>query len=287
MNQFPEWLEPQIRGRIIADEIVVGAGVVVEENAIISGKGGPAKRVVLGDHCYIGQGTKIFAPEFVLGDYSKLNERSFGHGDQPLRIGRNCWFGGNVVLDSMGGLDIDDNVGVGAGSQIWTHAQFGDVIEGSRFHSNQYMHIGKDAWLVGHCLVSPVKIEPRSMAMLGSVITSDMLENRIYAGVPAKDLTSKLGHQFEPKSVDQKLTKLNEFIAKFEIEHPEFCGALRGVETVPESEDEGVTWFCVLDRTYSKKQTRAEVQFLKQFVPLLKFSPHGEPPMYTLRDGST
>jgi len=119
----------KIDGRINAEEVIIGKGVVVEEGVLITGKGGPARKVVLGDFCYIGRETRIFAPEFRLGDYSKLNAFAFGNGELPMQIGRNCWFGGNIVLDSLGGLDIDDNVGVGAHSQIWTHIQFGDKRE--------------------------------------------------------------------------------------------------------------------------------------------------------------
>lgn len=122
----------------------------------------------------------------------------------PARIGRNCWFGGNVILDSMGGLDIDDNVGIGAHSQVWTHMQFGDLVEGCRFYSNRYMYIGKDVWLVGHCILSPVEVGERSMALVGSVITKNMLPNHIYAGVPAQDVTEKWETNLRSEVLERK-----------------------------------------------------------------------------------
>jgi hypothetical protein len=195
-----------------------------------------------------------------------------------MQIGRNCWIGGNVVLDSNGGLDIDDNVGIGAHSQIWTHAQFGDIVEGCRFYSQKYMHIPKDVWFVGHCIVSPVEIGERSMALVGSVITRDMLPNHIYGGSPARDLTDKLGHQFEERTPEEKARKLEELIEAFVADHPEHRDRLRvvtGGEHVPE---DGQTCFNVLDRTYTKVRSRAEVEFLKKHVPLVKFSPAGEAP---------
>ena len=112
--------ESRILGKIDAEEIVIGQGVLVEEGVLIAGKNGRASRVVLGDFCTIGRETKILAPEFRLGDYSKLHAHSFAHGERPLQIGRNCWIGGNTVLDSMGGLVIDDNVGIGSQSQIFS-----------------------------------------------------------------------------------------------------------------------------------------------------------------------
>jgi acetyltransferase-like isoleucine patch superfamily enzyme len=272
-----------IQGEIHADEVVLGQGVVVEPGVLITGKGGPCRKVVLGDFCYIGHNSRIFVPEFSLGDYSKLHQGAFAHGVEPMQIGRNCWIGGNVVLDSMGGLDIDDNVGIGAQSQIWTHAQFGDIVEGSRFFSKKYMHIGKDAWLVGHCIVSPVAIGERSMALVGSVVTRDMLPNHIYGGSPAKDLTDKLGTQFEDRTVAQKAAKLTEIFEEFFVSHPEHRGALGVAEGATDVRDDGRTWFNVADRTYTRTCSAAEVAFLKAWVPLVKFTPAGAAPFVVPR----
>lgn len=261
-----------IEGVIEAEEVILGEGIVIEAGVRIAGKNGPAKRVVLGDFCYIGRETRILVPEFSMGDYTKLNAFSFAHGELPLHIGRNCWIGGNVVLDSMGGLTLDDNVGVGAHSQLWTHIRFGDIVEGCRFNSRQAMHVGRDAWFVGHCIVSPVKVEEKSMALVGSVITKDMLRNRIYAGVPAKDITDKAGPQFEDRSVDEKATVLQKLLDDFVAEHPDLAGELR-VVTSPGGIVPGRTSFNVGDRTYTKTKSEAEVRFLKKHFPLVKFLP--------------
>jgi len=267
----------KIAGVINADEIDVGKGVVIEDGVLITGEGLPARRVVLGDFCYIGRETRIIVPEFRLGDYSKLHAFSFVHGQKPMQIGSNCWIGGNVVLDSLGGLDIDDNVGIGAHSQVWTHVQFGDVVEGCRFYSKKYMYIAKDAWFVGHCIVSPVRVGEKSMAMVGSVVTKDMLPNHIYAGVPAEDVTNKLGFQFEERSVEQKAAKLQTLIDAFVRDHPEHKEQLVVIRS-PDERREGICCFDVSRRTYTKTYSQAEVAFLKAHVPLVKFTPDGEPP---------
>ena len=276
MTDFP----PIVRGRIEADSVHIGKGAVIEEGVLITGKGGPCKRVHIGDFAYIGPNCKILAPEFIIGDYTKLNQDAFGHGTQPLRIGRNCWFGGNVILDCMGGLDIHDNVGVGAGSQLWTHAQFGDIVEGSRFYSHTGMSIGRDAWLVGHCLVSPVSIGERSMAMLGSVITSDMEPNHIYGGVPAKDLTAKLGPQFADRSVDEKVDAARKMVREFEARHPKHAERIVPVDSLPSSQDAAVTYLDLGNRTYTQRYSAAEVAFLKANVPLIKLTPVGKGPLF-------
>lgn len=266
-----------IEGTIDADEVQIGRGVVVEAGVHIGGKRGRAARVVLGDCCYIGRETRILVPELLLGDYSKLHAFSFLHGDLPLHIGRNCWIGGTTVLDSMGGLVIDDNVGIGAHSQLWTHIQFGDIVEGSRFYDRRSMHVGRDAWFVGHCLVSPVAVGERSMAMLGSVVTSDMAPNHVYAGVPARDVTERFGEQFEPRSAAQKAAVLQGLLDEWTAEHPEHRDRITVVTSVDER-DPDRTWFDVSTRTYNKRFEDAEVAFLRAHVPLVKFTPDGEPP---------
>ncbi len=269
-------LKSLIQGRIEAVEVEIGKGVVVEPGALITGKRGPARKVVLGDFCFIGHDTRIIAPEFRLGDYSKLHMSSLAHGEKPMQIGRNCWIGGNTVLDSNGGLDILDNVGIGAHSQIWTHVQFGDIVEGCRFYSRKYMCVNRDAWFVGHCLVSAVRVGERSMALLGSVITDDMLPNHIYAGVPAKDVSPKMGYQFERRSVEQKTRKLQELIDRYTEEFPEFRNRLALAQDGEKRRD-GVCYFDVTRRSYTQTYSVAEISFLKAHVPLIKFIPEGKP----------
>ena len=272
--------DSRMEGIINADEVHIGKGVVIEEGVLITDRTGPARKVVLSDFCYIGRHTRIIAPEFRIGDYSKLHAFSFAHGEKPMQIGRNCWIGGNTVLDSNGGLDIDDNVGIGAHSQIWTHMQFGDIVEGCRFYSRKYMYIPKDVWFVGHCVVSPVRVGEKSMALVGSVVTEDMLPNHIYAGVPAKDVTDKFGYQFEVRSVDQKFAELQKLIDAFTEQNPEHKGQLAVIRSLEESQ-EGVCCFDVSRRTYTKTYSQAEVAFLKAHVPLIKFTPVGEPAFIT------
>ncbi len=276
-----------IRGTIEADELIVGEGVVVSAGVHIRGQypGERAKRVVLGDHCYIGEDTKIFCPEFRLGDYSTWYERGLANGPKALQIGRNCWIGRDVNLNPQGGLTLDDGVGVGEKSLLWTHIAFGDVTQGCRFDGVKPMFVGHDAWFVGRCDVSPVRVEPMAMALTGSVITRDMLANHVYGGNPARDLTAKVGPQFRPLTLSEKRLALWQLILDFVAEHPE----ARESFTVAESREhfdelrgllrggEEVTVFDVERREYLKCGGGAEVAFLKRHTPRVKFTPYGAP----------
>jgi acetyltransferase-like isoleucine patch superfamily enzyme len=254
-----------------ADELSIGVGSAIHPSAIICGAdGGRARRIVIGDHCYIGAGVQIRCPDFSLGDYSKLHQNTTVHGYQPCRIGHNAWIGQNCIIDSIGGTTIGDNCGIGAHSQLWSHIKFGDTLEGCRFLSESELRVGKDVWFVGHCIVSPIVAEDRSMAMAGSVITRPMAYNTIYAGCPAKEISSRIGHQFADVALDEKLEKLKAYLAESGVD----AARVRVVAEASEAVDPQLTYFIVSTRTYTKRRSDDEVAFMKFLLPArAKFTP--------------
>ena len=258
---------------ILADEVVVGRGTIIHPGARISGPdGGPARRIVIGDHSYIGDGVQIRCPDFSLGDYAKIHHQTTVHGYQPCHIGHNAWVGQQTIIDSIGGCRIGDNCGIGAHSQLWSHIKFGDTLEGCRFLAEKPLIVGKDVWFVGHCIVSPITAHDRSMAMAGSVVTKDMQANTIYAGSPAKEISSKVGPQFIERPVADKLQALKDLLA-------EFGGSsrVRIVEDASEARDDGNSYFIVGTRTYTKRGSDEEVAFMKFLLPArAKFTPEPE-----------
>jgi acetyltransferase-like isoleucine patch superfamily enzyme len=256
---------------INVDELHIGAGSVIHPSAIICGAdGGKARRVVIGDHCYIGAGVQIRCPDFRFGDYSKMHQNTTVHGYMPCHIGHNAWIGQNCIIDSIGGTTIGDNCGIGAHSQLWSHIKFGDTLEGCRFLSESELRVGKDVWFVGHCIVSPIVAEDRSMAMAGSVITKPMAYNTIYAGCPAKEISSRVGYQFAEVSPDEKLARLKAYLADSGVD----ATRVKVVADASEAIDPTVSYFIVASRTYTKRGSEAEVAFMKFLLPeRAKFTP--------------
>src|SRR5690606_28723860 len=76
--------------------------------------------------------------------------------------------------------------------------------------------IGNDVWFVGHCIVSPIIADNKSMAMVGSVITKDMKFNEIYAGSPAKSISDKIGFQFKEVSLQNKLSTMKLYLKEWD-----------------------------------------------------------------------
>jgi acetyltransferase-like isoleucine patch superfamily enzyme len=262
-----------LRSRINAKEIVLGEGVILGEGTTITGPHGPAERVVLGDHVHVAEHCKLRVPVLEIGDYTQIYNHTLANGYRTLTIGRNGWFGQNCILNATDVLRIGDNCGVGAYSQLWTHIAFGDVLQGCRWNSTQPMTIGDDVWFVGHCIVSPITAKNRSMALVGSVITRDMEENHVYAGTPAKDITDKVGPQFEPVSVEKRVEVLLAERATFLARHPDLAASTIGVAADGDVVVQGETVFDVVRRTYNKRRSAGEVQFLKFLLPRAKFIP--------------
>jgi acetyltransferase-like isoleucine patch superfamily enzyme len=259
---------------IKAEELVLGSNVVIEPTAKIRGVNGRAKRVVIGDNVYIGAGVQIICDDFALGDYSKIQHAANIHGYKPCKIGHNAWIGQYTIIDSIGGTIIGDNCGIGAHSQIWSHIKYGDTLEGCRFLSEKQMHIGKDVWFVGHCIVSPIRAEDKSMAMAGSVVTKDMAFNQIYAGAPAKSISDKVGFQFVEVKIEDKLRILRTYLAEFETRYTPKHN-LRIVEDVSMVNfTDDYSYFDVSTRNYKKTRSPDEVNFMKYLLPSkAKFTP--------------
>ncbi|HUQ02467.1 MAG TPA: hypothetical protein VM261_08230 [Kofleriaceae bacterium] len=256
---------------IDAEEVILGTGTVIHPSAVLCGPdGGRARRIVLGDHCYIGEGVQIRCPEFQLGDHGKIHHHTNVHGYLPCTIGHNAWIGQYTIIDSIGGTTIGDNCGIGAHSQLWSHIKYGDTLEGCRFLGEKPLHIGKDVWFVGHCIVSPIVAGDRSMAMVGSVLTRDMEPNHVYGGSPAVDLTAKVGPQFAEVALADKVARLHALLAESGVD----ASTIRIAATAAEVTDDTRTWFVVDARTYTKRGTAAELAFMKFLLPARgKFTP--------------
>ncbi len=256
---------------IQAKNVQIGVGTVIEESAIIRGLNGDADFVRIGDHSYIGANVQIICDHFELGDYCKIHHDTNVHGYKPCRIGHNAWIGQFCIIDSIGGVSIGNNCGIGAGSQLWSHIKFGDTLEGNRFNSEKELTIGNDVWFVGHCIVSPINAADKSMAMVGSVVTKDMEYNHVYAGVPSRDVTEKVGPQFLETSIEKKLKLMSGYLEDFAGPTDE----IMIVEDVSSFRADGISYFSVATREYSKTNAELEVDFMKYLLPdKAKFVPH-------------
>jgi len=254
----------------MTENVKIGPGTEIGRNVTFN-----CKDVVIGDGVQIGDGVVFNCESLRIGDFASLYPNSFFPGPGSISIGHNFWLGCNCIVDCQGGTTISDNVGVGAHSQLWTHMKFGDLAAGCRFHSSSPLVIDKDVWLVGHVLVSPVHIGARSLVMLGSLVTTNIPTDKVFAGSPAKDMTDKFGSQFRETTVQERISfvasRIEIIAARNNIK--DVWSRVQLIGHVSENNHNCELCINVAERSYSKRQTKFERLVIRALLPDAKFTP--------------
>lgn len=257
---------------IECERAVIGKGVIFGRGVLIR-----CDDLYIGDGCLIGDNVIIEASQFSIGDYGSIGRSCFFPGPGKIQIGHNFWLGRDCIVDSQGGTKIGDNVGIGAGSQLWTHMKFGSLLEGCRFHTEKPLNVSDNAWLVGHVLCSPVNIGPRSIIMFGSLVTKDIMADTVVAGVPTQDVTSKFGRPFEPLLPQARKELLLDHINRAcEADHVLKENRSKFLLVEKESTEEDWSDKVVINfetGTYIKRNTNLERRLIRELLPDIKLLP--------------
>lgn len=147
-----------------SNEIAIGAGSIVRGELLRFAHGG---RIVIGRHCYIGEGTRIWSGRSItIGDHVLIahNVSIFDNLTHPIDWrARRVHFAAIASSGHPSDVDLDDRPVV----------------------------IGEDAWIGAHALVlRGVTIGPRAVVAAGSVVTRDVPADTIVAGNPATAIRS-------------------------------------------------------------------------------------------------
>lgn len=200
----------------IHPNVILGEYNRIGKNVVIEILGSnPNVIALIGDNNIISDNTRIFIHgEFIVGDWNVFHNDMLIMPEDSMRIGHNCWFGQNTILDGAGGLEIGNGVRVGMYSQIWTHVASGEQIEGCILYAKRKTIINDDVWLVGSCVVgSGIVLGKRSTALINSVITKDTLPDKAYSGSPAKIMEHV--KFYLPKTIDEKFDMLKLWLYEF------------------------------------------------------------------------
>ncbi len=161
------WLKLRYRGRLVTDGMAfVGPGATFEI--------GREARVVLGRWSWIGHGCKIRAHEgeVVIGAKAVLGQECTISAYQHVSIGREC-----VVADRVMMIDFDHGI-----------ADVERPIRQQGIYKRD-VRVGQNCWIgYGACVLRGVTIGDNCVVGTSAVVTSDVAENAIVAGVPARVL---------------------------------------------------------------------------------------------------
>lgn len=206
---------------VSADVFEVGHGTCVEDRCMITGPGGRAQFVQIGEQSFLGHDTKVSLPVAVIGDYTDIHNHGLLYGRKTLVIGHNCWFGQNNILNAEDYLTIGNNAGIGIYTSVFTHGYFGDLLEGCQLCKIAPVVIEDDVWILGaYNTISPgITLGEKSLILNGSVVTRDVPPNHTFGGQPARDLTDRFV-PYQPVPPAVKLDRIETFIVEFlETQH--------------------------------------------------------------------
>jgi acetyltransferase-like isoleucine patch superfamily enzyme len=154
-----------------------------------------SKLAWLGKNVIIEDGVRIFFPEHVeLGDdvYIGHNTILKGYFDKRLIIGSGTWIGPQCFIYASGGITIGQNVGIGPKVSIMSSAHTETdcsepILHQPIIHAPVFLGDGCDIGANSTILMG-VRIGKGVQIGAGAVVTKDIPDRAIAAGVPAKIL---------------------------------------------------------------------------------------------------
>ena len=190
----------EINGALIADTAVIGKNTVIFPYAYIGGE------VVIGDNCYIGSGVKIVSGANI-GNNVIIRENTV-IGADSLTTDRDE-YGQPITMPQFGGVQIEDDVQIGANSIIArgaidnTHIKKGSKISNLVVISHnvcigEYTFIAAGTVMLGsssagdktlisiNCIVNNrAKIGNNCILGMGSIALNSIPEGKVAYGSPA------------------------------------------------------------------------------------------------------
>ncbi|PID38875.1 MAG: transferase [Deltaproteobacteria bacterium] len=159
------------------------------------GRFDPADLGELGEGVVFERGVMVFHPENVrIGDHVYVGHQTIvkGYHQNELVIGAGCWIGQQCFFHGGGGLTLGENVGVGPGVTIITSTHREAGREVPILHAPVEFApvvVGDDCDLgVGAILLPGVTLGRGVQLGAGAVVSADLPDYAVAAGVPAKVL---------------------------------------------------------------------------------------------------
>ncbi len=266
---------------IVEDGCNIGDDVEIRSNYIHIKKNSTIKELkahtpdkfIMGECGYIGNGNEIKCRSFVAGDYLRLTDDVTigGGGNQGpnslFSIGSYCMVCEGVYINTSESVTIGDDVGIGAGVQIWTHGSYLDVLSG--YPANfQDVVVGSHVWLPTRIVILPgITIGDHVVVGLGSLINKNIPGGSLAAGMPVKILKENMF----PKPVDaeKRSSIIRELIGIWKDDLMAFKGidSVVSIEYIEEGnfikfvQNNGETKFHVDTRTIEGLQDRVTEDF--------------------------
>jgi acetyltransferase-like isoleucine patch superfamily enzyme len=164
------WLKLRWRGRLRTDGLCfICPGVKFEI--------GRGATVTLGRWCWVGHGTKIRAHEgeVAIGAKSVLGQECTISAFQHVSIGREC-----IIADRVMMIDFDHGV-----VEVERPIRLQGIYK-------RDVNVGHNVWIgYGACVLRGVTVGHNSIVGTSAVVTTDVPENAVVAGIPARVIRTR------------------------------------------------------------------------------------------------
>ena len=170
---------------IKAKRLYIGSNTTIYSNNIII-----ADSFNLGSECIVQNNSVIKGTTISIGDRTRiLHDAEIGGGScldpwSELVVGNDCYIGSYTHINIARKVSIGDEVGIGRGTCIFTHAAYLSSLDGFpvKFAPVQ---IGNRVWIPGATINPGVVIGDNCVIGVGSVVTKNIPEGSFAAGTPA------------------------------------------------------------------------------------------------------
>ena len=160
-------------------KIVLGDGVVLDDNCVVDAKGADNRGIVLGDRVYVGRNTIIYCKngDISIGENVSFSANCIVFSSNELTLKKNSVVAAFSYLLSGGEYDLDDATPVAL--------QPGTCTKGP-------LLIGEDCWIgAGAKVLDGASLGDHCVIGAGSVVNRPIPANSIAVGVPARVVKSR------------------------------------------------------------------------------------------------
>lgn len=140
-----------------------------------------------------------------MGSHSTIHTGSIFHNPCNISIGDGTIIGENAVLDGRDKLIIGSHVDIA--SQVMIYNAHHDIYSGTFEHVQKPVAIEDYVFIGPRAIILPgVTIKKGAVVAAGAVVTKDVEERSIVAGIPAKEISKR-----EVKELNYKLGRFELF----------------------------------------------------------------------------
>jgi acetyltransferase-like isoleucine patch superfamily enzyme len=169
-------------------------------------------RGTVNEHCEISGVDIQIGRELWMLPHAKIGGGSAFEVQSSLRAGHFLHLGMHTFVNTARAITLGDEVGLGTHTALYTHGAYPSELRGAPVAFGE-IHIGDRSWLPGAFVNPGVTIGHDCIIAVGSVVTKNIPDGAMAAGVPCKVVRENAYPRDLP--ADERLAKMRSFLRDF------------------------------------------------------------------------